>query len=576
MQTDSNSYVLTGPSHVVMYQIAFQSTLCTEIAASFASINDEIKAATDDVKVLELNNRLLLQSSRLETILKYILRIIETFRTFPLRSERLRRAEELFYQGKLEEMDEVLDFEELKQEAETLCDNVPPDEEGNRANHKRRAELAGELVIKALYRYTFIQDPEWNKMVYDCLYLAHKARPICPHTVYEFASYLLLTEDYKEYAVEQLEDADCLTYNLSEEAKALYLARVSAALSSYYFRKKEYDKSIEYDSKAVSIYTELSGKNPAEYRHHLAEAIKRLAMSNVNAGKYSVALIQFEEMLRLQREIVAQSNNNFPFRMETSAFEQFSAFQGEFSEQMNIADTLSRLAEIHHALDEYPQSLARYDEAIQILDANVEHNIFLALDKKADILYDIAYLHYRRKEFEAALRRLKEGIACRKRLQEIDPFGQFQGLVHLRKLMADTYFQLRCPDDAIHEQEKIAKICRIMAKNQRNENNLDNLSEALGLLLVSCQKLHKWDKFIAAAYELESVYRQLIAEFDPEYKAALSDALTAISFYYDQVLKEPKKGLVATREACEILETIEREERREENYQFMLKLLEKK
>jgi tetratricopeptide (TPR) repeat protein len=577
MQTDSNSYVLTGPSHVVMYQIAFQSTLCTEIAASFASINDEIKAATDDVKVLELNNRLLLQKQRLETLVKYILRILETFRTFPLRSERLRRAEELFYQGKLEEMDELLDFEEIKQEVETLCNNVPPDEAGNRANYKRRSELAGELVIKSLYRHTFIQDPDWYKMAYECLYLAHKAQPLCPHAVYEFAIYLLATKDYKEYAVEELlEGADCLTYKLSEEAKDRYRAQVSSALSSYYFEKKEYDKCIEYDTKVVDIYTELSGKDPAEYRTHLAEAIKHLAMSNVNAGKYSVALIQFEEMLRLQREMAAQSGNNFPFRMNLSDFEQFGDFQGEFSAQINMADTLTYLARVHQALEEFPQALERYDEAIQILNARMDDNIFLVLDQKADILYDIAELHYGRKEFETALRRLKEGLACRKRLQEIDPFGQFQGILHLRELMKDTYFHLRCPNEAIHEQEKIIKICRIMVKNDRNEHNLDNLAYALGILIEYCQKLHKWDKFIAAVYETESIYRQLIAEFDPEYKGALGDTLTGITSYYANVLKEPEKGLASAREACEILETIERDERMEENYQHMLKLLEKK
>jgi tetratricopeptide (TPR) repeat protein len=474
-------------------------------------------------------------------------------------------------------MDELLNFEQIQQDIEAF-EEAPREaetDEAKKANKEKRSSLAGELIVKALYHYTFIEEPRWYDVVYKCLELAHDVDYNGSHAHYELGYYLLFTNE-KEWALELLDDARYLVEKLPEEACAFYRAKTLSALFSYYFKEKDYAKAIEYDTEAVKLYTELALKDPAEYSFHLSESLKHLGMANVNNQNYSVGLVLFEENLRLQREIAAQADTNFPFRMETSAFEQFGDFQSDFSLQMNIAETLNTLGDIHAVLEEYPQAFDYYDQSIQILNANVDNNLLLVLHKKANILANVARIHGRLKDYEEALRCTKDAIACRKRLQDIDPFGQLPDLIALHELAVAVYFGLKSPDDAIHEQEKVIRLHRIIVKNHRSEQTLDDLGDALARFIEYCQNHHKWDKFIHAVREAEAIYRQQLSEFHADYNYALSTALISIFFYYNNIEIDRKKAVDAATEACQLMETFERNENTEGAYQFLTEFLKDK
>ncbi|MDR1674914.1 MAG: hypothetical protein LBR86_00350, partial [Tannerella sp.] len=167
---EDNSIDRTEPSDVIVTQILEKSEYFNSIMDFLISLKEKIEHTHDEESLLKWNGKLQVQMERATKLKEYTEYIHETFRTIPRWSERLQQAEAYFYQGKFPEMDEVLDASEIRAEIERLEeDRFSTDEDRKKKTHIRLECKSYELIVKALYHYTFVENPNWYDDVYNLL-----------------------------------------------------------------------------------------------------------------------------------------------------------------------------------------------------------------------------------------------------------------------------------------------------------------------------------------------------------------------------------------------------------------------
>jgi tetratricopeptide (TPR) repeat protein len=538
------------PSDTIVDRIMEKSEYCNHIMDTCNELKDKIEETRDEETLLKLNNELQLQLSRMMKLKEYAFDIHETFRTIPHSSKRLQQAQEYFYQGKFQEMDEALDAAEIRAEIERLDEELFSEDEDRK--EKARARLACrsyELVIKALYHYTFVENPEWYEDVYDLLTDAHDAS--CNvHALFELAAYLITTEE-QAWALELLDDAYVMAQDLNEEDCHMYEAKCLWAKGIIAKRKQNFPEAIEHAGKALKIYTGLTEKNPTEYRPRMADMLTVMGDYHTYSKNFPTALVVFEEAVKIRREI---------------------AFHGTEENALSVAHTLDKLAVVHLCLEEYGDAISRFEDALRIMDDHLEYNLYSILASKADTLYNLSIALYQAKKYDEAIRRIKEELDIRKEVQETDPFGQLPLMARARNVLANVYLSLQRPEDAIREREKIVKLYKTLAKHTP-ETWLHNLGEALNY----CSNLHfrmkSYGKCFLSMKEALEVFRKLAATDPDKYLSTVGCLLGNVCHYYEHISPNRKKLLEAARESFQILSSIERNEMAEVAYTKMKEIL---
>jgi hypothetical protein len=531
------------PSNIVADRIMEKSEYCNRIMDTCNELKNKIEETRDEETLLKLNNELELQLSRMLKLKEYALDIHETFRTIPRSSKRLQQAEEYFYQGKFQEMDEALDAAEIRAEIEELeKDLYSDDEERKEKAYALLACKSYELVIKALYRYTFIENPEWYEDVYDLLTDAHDAH--CNvHAMFELASYLMKTKE-TDWALELLDDAYVMAQDLSEEDCHLYEAKCLWAKGVIARKKQNLPEAIEHAGKALKIYTGLTEKNPTEYRPRMADMLVIVGDYHTYSKNYPTALVVFEEALKIRRELALHST-------EENA--------------LGVAHTLDKVAVIHICLGEFEDAISRFEDALRIYEDHIEYNIYSILASKADTLNNLAIALYHAKKYNEAVRRIKEELDIRKEVQATNPFGQLPLMAKARSLLSDAYLNLQRSEDAIREREKVVKLYKILVKHDP-EPWLCDLGEALN----HCSNLYRhakmFGKYFLTMMEALDVFRKLAAINPDEYLLTVGCLLANVCHYYEQISPNRKKLLEAARESFQILSSVKRDEMVESVY----------
>jgi tetratricopeptide (TPR) repeat protein len=505
---------------------------------SVISIKEEMEHTHDQETLLKLNNELNLKIKRLEKLRIYSEDIHETFKTIPFKSERLQQAEEYFYQGKFLEMDEVLDAAKIHAEIERLDENfLSQDEELKKKTYIRYECKSYELLIKALYHYTLVDNPKWYEDVYGFLTDAHEVSSNT-HTLYELAAYLKMTNE-QEWARELADDASLLAEYLDEEACNLYKAKSFHVMGNLSVNKKDSKGASEYFGKALTKYTELSEINPAEYRPKMSNMLVLLGDFNASSQNYSVALVVYEEAVNIRREIALT----------------------DWEYAMNLAETLDKLGSVHLCMGEYDNAILRYEEAIQIKEDNIEQNLYMVMESKANTIYNIALTYYTMEEYAKAIRVAKEELDIRKRIQEVDPFGQLPLRARTRSLIGDAYLCLNKPKEAIRERENAMKAYKILTERfPNNEDYAINLGEALNLCANIYYRMKSYAKYIHATQEAVDVFRKLAIVNPQEYLPTVSCILGNVCHFYESVVPNKQKLIENAKEAYSILSLLARDE----------------
>jgi tetratricopeptide (TPR) repeat protein len=540
----------TEPSHIVVDQILERSEHCNSIIDTAISLKEKVEHTQDEETLLKLNNELQLQMKRMSKLKEYTGDIHETFRTVPRMSKRLQQAKDCFYQGKFPEMDEVLDASKIRGNVESLTEDSFSEDEERKKKARARLECKSyELIVKALYHCTLIENPEWYEDVYDFLTDAYDMS-FNVHAMYELAAYLRLTED-QDWAQELLDDAYVVSRDTEGEAWRLYEAKSLWAMGTIAKGKQDYPKAVEYAGKALKIYTGLSEKNPAEYRPRMSDMLMVMGDYHTFARNFTVALVVFEEAMNIRREL---------------------ALHGSREYTLQLSDTLDKLATVHLCLGEFQEGFARYEEALKIREDNLDYNLYMMLEAKANTLYNLSVGLYSAKEYGGAIRRAKEELETRKRLQEVDPFGQLPYMAKIRSLLADAYLNLQQPENAIREREMEVKLYRTFAK--RFPDRLRDLGEALNHCSNLYFRMKAYGKYFLMMKEALEIFRKLAVTSPDEYLPTVGCLLSNVCHYYKKISPDRKKALEAAREAVRILSSIERDEAFEVAYEAVQRVIE--
>ncbi|MDR1171663.1 MAG: tetratricopeptide repeat protein [Bacteroidales bacterium] len=524
-------------SHTVVDRIMEQSGYCNRIMDACIDLKKKIEQTQDEETLLKLNNELQLKMNRMLKLKKYALDIHETFRTIPRSSERLQQAGEYFYGGKFEEMDEALDDGEICAEIERLNEDLHSKDEEQKKKTRVRLECRSyELIIKALYRYTFIENPEWHKDVYDLLEAAHDAS--CNvHALFEFAAYLMITTE-KDWAIELLDDAYVMARELNGENCSLYEAKCLWAKGVIARKKQNFPEAIEHVGKALKIYTLLTEKNPVEYRPRMADMLTVMGDYHTYSENYATAVVVFEEAVKIRREL---------------------ALHGSGEDAMNLARTLDKLAVVHTCLGEYGDAVSRFEDALRIENDQLEYNLYMVLAAKANILYNLSAALFGAKKYDGAIRRIKEELEVRKKVRETDPFGQLPLMARAHDVLADAYLELGQPEDAIREREEIVKLYKTLAEHSP-ETWLCSLGEALNQCSNLYFEMKSYDKYFLLTKKALEVFRKLAAGDPEKYLISVGCLLGNVCHYYEMISPDRKKKIETAREICRILSSVERDE----------------
>jgi tetratricopeptide (TPR) repeat protein len=543
----------TAPSDIVVSQIFDISEYCTGFWDSLNDLKKKIEHTHDEKILLELNNKMRLYMKQLSKLKECMEYIHETFRTIPLRSKRLQEAEAYFYQGKFREMDEVLDTSKIREGIEQLKEDRFSEDEDREKEVRFLLECKSyEMIVKALFHYTFIENPHWYEEVFDLLKEAEDIS-VNIHAMYELACYLKDTEE-RDWAFQLLRDASDIYEEDESEACRLYRAKCFWAMGILSKNKNDHSAAVEYFGQAVKIYSDLSETNPAEYRSRTANMLVLLGTHHAAyLQNFPVALVVFEEAVKIRRE---------------------QALHGNWERHMNLANVLVHLANVHGCMKEYGEAVALYEEALRIQENNIDQNIYMILEEKANTLQNLAEVYAAAGEYEKAIRKAEEELQARKEVQDVDPFGQLPRMAGTRKLMSDLYLSMKRSNEAIREKEKEVKLYKTLVKHLPNEYLL-SLGEALNTAsnLYHHEKLY--GKYFLTTMEAVELFRKL-AETDPDnYRVTVAYLLGNVCHYYEHTSPNKKKAFEYARETYEILSTIERDETGEILYNVVKRIIEK-
>ncbi|MDR1169810.1 MAG: tetratricopeptide repeat protein [Prevotellaceae bacterium] len=549
---DINSYADgMEPSYITVERILERSEYYNNMMESVIHLKEQIENGQGGEIMLKLSDELQSKLAQMKKLKEYTGYIHETLRTLPLHSKRLRQAEEYFYQGKFPEMDRVLDAATIREEIENLMDDCY-----SKDSERSRKALAGaerrsyELLVKALYGYTFIDNPKWYEDVYSLLSDAHDAS-FNMHTMYELASYLMDTDE-KEWACELLDDAYIMyCKDVEEESCCLYGAKCLWALGVLSRRQGDTVGAIEYIGMALKAYTALSEVNPAEYRPLMADMLEIQGDYHVFSENYPVALIVFEEAMKIRREIASDGNSEYA---------------------MYLAHVIDKLATVHLCLEEFSDAISRYEEALKIMDDNIEYNLYDILKSKASTLHNLTLAHFFIDDYQKAVSLAQEELEIRKRVQEIDLFGQLPQRAKTRELLAELYLHLQRPEDAVREREKVVKLYRILS-DHFPETYLPDLGEAINLCSNLCIRMKSYRRSFELLQESIEIFGKLSVTKPEDYLLVLGCLWRNVYYYYHKIDPNRKKALEAAQESYRILSSVERDEDSEEVFNDMKRVL---
>jgi tetratricopeptide (TPR) repeat protein len=522
----------------VIQQILDKSEYYNRIMDSLIPFKEKMEHTQDEESLLKLSNELQLQLNRMSKLKEYAGYIHELFRIIPSRSERLQQAEAYFYQGKFPEMDEVLDATKIRAEIERQNEIrfSAKDKEQEQKARIRTDHKSYELIVKAFYRYTFIEYPKWYEEVFDLLRDA-EAFSTNVQAMYELGAYLKDTDE-REWAFQLLNDAYVISGGIEGEIGRLYEAKSLWAMGILSRRENDYPEAIEYLRKSVKIYTDLSETNPAEYLPMTSNMLTVLGDCHTFSKNFSVALVVFEEAVNIRRKL---------------------ALYGNWEESINLADVLDKLATVHLCLGRFGEAVPLYEEALRIKEGHIEKNLYIILESKASTLYNLAITHFAAQEYEKSIRRTKEELVIRKQVQDIDPFGQLPLLARSRALLGDLYLYTDRPEDAIREREKVVKLYKLLAKCS-GDKYLPNLGEAVNHCSNLYFRMKSYGKYFLSLQEALEIFRKLATSDPEEYLPTVGCLLGNVCHYYERVAPNKKKAVENARESYKILSSIERSE----------------
>jgi tetratricopeptide (TPR) repeat protein len=548
---ETNQFIRpNGPSHVLLQQIFDHSEYHSRLMNRAVVLKDQILKENDPPALLRINTELNIIMNRQSRLMEYAGEILDVFRTIPYRSRRLDLAEEYFFLGQFDKMDEALDHAAILQEASVLQKEFASRKKGGKTKMPVRSSLSYELLIKSYYHYSHVENPKWYETVYEYLSDAYKIQPNA-HTSYGMAFYFRQSGealDAFEMASQIFDLVDVLDY----EANMLYKAK-AYWVKSLLLRERNMDiqASDHCIAQAIDIYTELSKTDPEEHEPNMAAMYTILGDNNIDRENYSVALIQHEEAARIRYKL---------------------AQHGSFVAKMNYADTLVKLSSLHLILKEYPECEKRYLDATSQLDQLLENNVYTVMELKAMAAHNYVGFLIETGQYKAALKLAKETVEMRQYIQDIDLFGKLPAIIDDHETVAYIYGLLKDPEGILRERKTIVTLYKTLHDHHPDGRFLEALGEAVNLRSNAFGMLDQMDDLIRSTREALVIFRELEAR-DSGYESVIGVLVGRLSCFYYDLGTHREEMLAAAREAYDLLLPIQRDKEGENIFEAVKEIL---
>jgi tetratricopeptide (TPR) repeat protein len=551
-----NPFYSFDPDHAAVWQIVEKTESYAIFLDTIKQLKQLFDSGANDATLSEWGARWRYQKRYVETLRYAVWSIYDIFRTIPCYSNRLRQAETYFYQGKLAEMDAALDSDQAREEVRAIREDHSPDDKNwrNKAYILMRA-WSYELIIKALYRDTLLENDDRQAEICALFEKAHDISGNV-HTLYELAYSLRSSED-SESVFKMLDDATELADELEEEYCLTYRAKCPWVKGIISEKNKDSTAAARYFGQSVEIYRRLCEKNPAEYGLRLTDLLTIAGEANLKINNFTSALALFDEAANIRRQQVLFDDHD---------------------SALTLAETIDRQALTHNRLGDEEESLALYEESLQIKNHNAHNAIdpYTFLESKSLTLHAIASTFLAREAYEKALPFAREEVQILRQLLHLDIRLNMVEALDAGDNLVKIYDQLERHEDALREQETHSQIFRWIAERCPDE---EDIQDAWGNSLFHLSTLYIQqsmpNKFLNTMKEALKIYRRLLVAHpeSEEYKLRVSFLLGNIALCYERFAYDRKKMRIAALEAHQLLSSIPRDAGAEKIYKEVKRMI---
>ena len=459
-----------------------------------------------------------------------VTRLAETFNTININSERLRKAKDLFNEGKIREVQFVMNDKEMTVEGEQLL------KEKERLQHRteRTDSLlkikAQEFLVKAQAKASDYADPLGFDSTAWC-YQQSLRYFESPENLMAFADFYRENHHY--------EQAMQLYPKVIAHPKAETWQKADALchLGELYRTTGNLDKALQSYTQGHEAYKTLYQKDTASsfYKNNLALSYEFLGLANTSLGNLDKALKFYEEFNSLEKELYAAYPTNVDFKnklaisyqllgktytslgnldkalsfykeLNNSEKQLYAAYPTIVKYKSNLAKSYSELGSTYTSLGNLDKALEFYEKSLEI-----SKELYAAYPTNVDYKKDVAIYYSHLGSTHTSLGNLDKALGFYEKDLEISKelYAAYPNNVEFKNNLAGSYSELGS-----------------------TYKSLGNLDKALGFY----EEYNKLEKELYAAYPNNVDFKNGLAvsyEFLGSTHTSLGNLDKALGFYED-------------------------------------------
>ncbi len=381
---------------------------------------------------------------------EYVMQIAKNLSSITYVNERLKKAIDLFEEGKFKEADTLLDYEELKKDKEYFISQQKVGEQILEDALNARAEISNEFLLKAQLTLTQFENID---RIRDAEKYFKESIQVFPNLEALFSfSVFLQNHNRQKDAIQYLEK---IFEHLSPITNAGLLSNIFNNLGILYRDCNDFKKAIHYFESAVKIRRELANKDNG-FKTELGVSLNNLGLLHSDEHNFTIAEDYYLESLAIQRELTKQeakeeytrnlaltlcnlgifylevgnASKGVPFLMESNElYRELEKINKRFYLPHRAA-VIDNLSLAYKDNNEFAKAISYSKEALKLRKTLYQENPLRFGPDLASTLNNLGIIYKRAKKINSAEKYLAEAVKLRKEQSLINPevFDQKLGI----------------------------------------------------------------------------------------------------------------------------------------------------
>ncbi|MCL2291366.1 MAG: tetratricopeptide repeat protein [Bacteroidetes bacterium] len=297
--------------------------------------------------------------------------------------------------------------------------------------------------------------------------------------------------------------------------------------AEYLYKIREFAKSEKYFQYCLAKYRELAANNP-NYLPDVAFTLNDLANLQRDNKEFSVALQNFEEALRMRKELAVENPKVY---------------------LKYVASTLHNLGNLHNNLNDHPEAFRHYEESLKIREELAKEDPKAHLSNIAATLNNLAVLHVDRNELEAGMKKHQEALEIRRALAAENPKAYLPAVAASLNNLAILHRKKGEFHEALMKYEEALKIRKELAVENPKAYILE-VSQTLNNLAILHYSNKEYPAALQAFEESLEIRRALAAENPKAYLSSVAATLNNMAilhfaiFEYSTAVQKYEESLI--------------------------------